>query len=211
MKKRKHGIEGWPRERNTVGEREGKGRDSWTGASANVLFKAVGVAAASWLVIYELIPKSWTPWGWLRTLTRDLLLSGYVIDRLAPAPFALVNSTRPNPLSLSFLPSFLIPPVAIFFYFPPTLLPFSTIVTLIFQLIPSFPFVFLVASFRGIQTFPFLRSSSFVLFFDCFQERFCLRATCIEIFVADRLHRLWNETCLRSYIFWNSFNRILVI
>ena len=119
MKKRKHGIEGWPRERNTVGEREGKGRDSWTGASANVLFKAVGVAAASWLVIYELIPKSWTPWGWLRTLTRDLLLSGYVIDRLAPAPFALVKSTRPNPLSLSFLPSFLISSVAIFFLFSP--------------------------------------------------------------------------------------------
>lgn len=28
-------------------ERGGKGRDSWTGASANVLFKAEGVAAAS--------------------------------------------------------------------------------------------------------------------------------------------------------------------
>ena len=98
-----------------------------------------------------------------------------------------------------------------FFYFPPTLLSFSAIVTLIFQLIPSFPFVFLVASFREIQTFPFLRSSYFALFFDCFQERFCLRATCIEIFVADRFYRLWNETCPRLYIFWNCFNRILVI
>lgn len=74
---------------------EGKGIDSWTGTSANVLFKAVGVAAASWLVIYELIPKSWTPWGWLRTLTRDLLLSGYVIDRLALAPFASRNLRIP--------------------------------------------------------------------------------------------------------------------
>lgn len=29
------------------GREGGEGRDSWTGASANVLFKAVGVAAAS--------------------------------------------------------------------------------------------------------------------------------------------------------------------
>ena len=41
--KRRHGE----REVNGVGARGGKGRDSWTGASANVLFKAVGVAAAS--------------------------------------------------------------------------------------------------------------------------------------------------------------------
>lgn len=94
---------------------EGKGIDSWTGTSANVLFKAVGVAAASWLVIYELIPKSWTPWGWLRTLTRDLLLSGYVIDRLALAPFASRNLRIPF-LFLSISPFVIFPFSSLFIF-----------------------------------------------------------------------------------------------
>lgn len=131
---------------------EGKGIDSWTGTSANVLFKAVGVAAASWLVIYELIPKSWTPWGWLRTLTRDLLLSGYVIDRLALAPFASRNLRIPF-LFLSISPFVIFPFSSLFIFLAHHLdLPISLSLSLSPILSPL--------SFR--QTFSFLGFFSFV-------------------------------------------------